>query len=81
MINDQRPRISPTFASNGEPDVPVILSLIKALAEYERMAGDVVADEALVRSSFFGSAGQAEHAEKSCSARSVCSVLIVVTRR
>jgi GNAT superfamily N-acetyltransferase len=43
-----------------EPDVPVILSLIKALAEYERMAGDVVADEALVRSSFFGSAPSAE---------------------
>jgi GNAT superfamily N-acetyltransferase len=43
-----------------ERDVPVLLSLIKALAEYERMAGDVVADEALVRSSFFGAAPSAE---------------------
>ena len=43
-----------------ERDVPVILSLIKALADYERMAGDVVADEALVHSSFFGSAPSAE---------------------
>jgi GNAT superfamily N-acetyltransferase len=43
-----------------ERDTPVILSLVKALAEYERMAGDVVADEALVRSSFFGSAPSAE---------------------
>ena len=44
----------------AERDVPLILSLIKALAEYERMAGDVVADEALVHSSFFGSAPSAE---------------------
>ena len=29
-----------------EADVPVILALIKALADYERMAGEVVADEA-----------------------------------
>ena len=43
-----------------ERDAPVILSLIKALAEYERMAGDVVADEALVHSSFFGSTPSAE---------------------
>ena len=43
-----------------ERDVPVILSLIKALAEYERMAGDVVATEAHVHSSFFGSAPSAE---------------------
>src|SRR5256885_9807273 len=43
-----------------ERDVPVILSLIKALAEYERMAGEVVADEALVHESLFGPAPSAE---------------------
>src|SRR5439155_14937713 len=43
-----------------ERDVPVLLSLIKALAEYERMAGDVIADEALVHESFFGTAPSAE---------------------
>jgi GNAT superfamily N-acetyltransferase len=43
-----------------ERDVPVLLSLIKALADYERMAAEVVADEALVRSSFFGAAPSAE---------------------
>jgi GNAT superfamily N-acetyltransferase len=43
-----------------ERDVPVILSLIKALAAYERMAGEVVADEALVHDSFFGPAPSAE---------------------
>ena len=43
-----------------ERDVPVILSLVKALAEYERMAGDVVADEALVHESLFGPAPSAE---------------------
>ena len=43
-----------------ERDVPVILSLIKALDEYERMAADVVADEALVHASFFGQAPSAE---------------------
>jgi GNAT superfamily N-acetyltransferase len=43
-----------------ERDVPVILSLIKGLAEYEHMAADVVADEALVHESLFGSAPSAE---------------------
>jgi GNAT superfamily N-acetyltransferase len=43
-----------------ERDVPVILSLIKALAEYERMAAEVVADEALVHASLFGPAPSAE---------------------
>jgi GNAT superfamily N-acetyltransferase len=43
-----------------ERDVPVVLSLIKALAEYERMARDVVADEALVHASLFGAAPSAE---------------------
>jgi len=43
-----------------ERDVPVILSLIKGLAEYEHMASDVVADEALVHKSLFGPAPSAE---------------------
>lgn len=43
-----------------EGDVPLILTLIKALAEYERMTGDVVADEAAVRSSLFGPTPSAE---------------------
>jgi GNAT superfamily N-acetyltransferase len=43
-----------------ERDVPVILALIKSLAEYERMAGHVVADEALVHASLFGPAPSAE---------------------
>jgi len=45
-----------------ERDVPVLLSLIKSLAEYERMAADVIANEALVHASFFGTAPSAEAA-------------------
>ena len=41
-------------------DVPVILSLIKALAEYERLAGEVVATEADIRESLFGATPHAE---------------------
>jgi GNAT superfamily N-acetyltransferase len=42
-----------------ETDVPVILALIKALAEYERMSADVVADESTLRASLFGSSPSA----------------------
>jgi len=38
----------------SEADVPVILALIKALADYERLTGDVMADEARIRESLFG---------------------------
>jgi len=41
-------------------DVPLILSLIKALAEYERLAQEVVATEADVRESLFGPRPHAE---------------------
>jgi len=41
-------------------DVPVILSLIKALAEYERLAHEVVATEAQLRESLFGTTPHAE---------------------
>jgi|SRR5687767_11566436 GNAT superfamily N-acetyltransferase len=37
-----------------EADVPLMLQLIKDLAEYERLADEVVATEAMVRESFFG---------------------------
>jgi GNAT superfamily N-acetyltransferase len=35
-------------------DTPVILGMIRELAEYERLAHEVVADEALLRRSLFG---------------------------
>jgi GNAT superfamily N-acetyltransferase len=43
-----------------EGDVPVILSLIKELAEYERLAHEVVADEEGLRASLFGERSPAE---------------------
>jgi GNAT superfamily N-acetyltransferase len=43
-----------------EADVPLILQLIKALAEYERLGHEVVATEATVRESFFGPAPHAQ---------------------
>ena len=41
-------------------DVPLILSLIKALAEYERLADQAVATEADLRESLFGAKPHAE---------------------
>ena len=41
-------------------DVPILLRLIKALAEYEKLAGDVVATEDRLRETFFGGTPQAE---------------------
>lgn len=38
-----------------EQDVALLLRLIKALADYERLSGEVVATEALLRESLFGS--------------------------
>ena len=43
-----------------EADVPLILQLIKALAEYERLGDEVVATEAMIRESFFGAAPHAQ---------------------
>ncbi len=43
-----------------ETDVPVILELIQALAEYERMSDDCVATEAKLRASLFGAHAGAE---------------------
>ena len=41
-------------------DVPLILRLIKALAEYERMADEVIATEAGLRETLFGARPSAE---------------------
>lgn len=49
-------RIEPATAR----DVPVILALIKGLADYERMTADCVADESAVRASLFGPKPSAE---------------------
>jgi GNAT superfamily N-acetyltransferase len=43
-----------------EKDVPVILALIKGLAEYERLSHEVVATEAGLRESLFGNRPGAE---------------------
>lgn len=43
-----------------EHDVPLILALIKGLAEYERMSADVFADEESLRASLFGKTPSAE---------------------
>lgn len=43
-----------------ERDVPVILRLINALAEYERLGGEVEATEAALRESLFGGRPSAE---------------------
>lgn len=42
-----------TFRSAERKDVPLILSFIRALAEYERMADQVVADEATLEEWLF----------------------------
>jgi GNAT superfamily N-acetyltransferase len=41
-------------------DVPLILAMIRELAEYERLSHEVVADEALLRQSLFGDRRVAE---------------------
>jgi GNAT superfamily N-acetyltransferase len=43
-----------TIAPATERDVPLLLSLIKSLAEYERLSDRVVATEADLRESLFG---------------------------
>jgi GNAT superfamily N-acetyltransferase len=43
-----------------EDDVPIILSLIRELAEYERLSHEVVATEGLLRESLFGERRDAE---------------------
>jgi GNAT superfamily N-acetyltransferase len=43
-----------------ERDVPIVLALIRALAEYERMSSEVVATEADLREALFGPKPAAE---------------------
>jgi GNAT superfamily N-acetyltransferase len=45
-----------------EQDVPLLLRLIKALADYERLSGEVVATEALIRDALLGRTPSAEAA-------------------
>ncbi len=49
-----------TIRPATEDDVPVILSLIKGLAEYEKLAHEVVATEELLRDTLFGARTVAE---------------------
>ena len=44
----------------AEADAPLVLALIRELAEYERLAGEVSATEADVREALFGPAPSAE---------------------
>ena len=43
-----------------EADIPLVLEFIRDIAEYERLLDHVVADEAILRESFFGSRAKAE---------------------
>ncbi len=58
MTNDTHQSIAITRAT--ERDVPLILQMIRDLAEYERMADEVVATEAALRESLFGERPDAE---------------------
>jgi GNAT superfamily N-acetyltransferase len=49
-----------TIRSATPADVPLVLALIRELAEYERLSHEVVADEATLRSSLFGAGANAE---------------------
>jgi len=50
----------PEIRSATEDDVPLILTLIKELAEYERLSHEVVATEEMLRDSLFGERRVAE---------------------
>lgn len=53
-----QPTLDIRFA--GEHDVPLILRFIRELAEYERLAHEVVATEELIRETLFGARRHAE---------------------
>ena len=44
----------------AEADIPLVLEFIRDIAEYERLSDQVVADEAILRESFFGPSAKAE---------------------
>ncbi len=54
------PKADVVLRTATETDVPVILALVQALAEYERMRDDCVATEARLRATLFGPAPKAE---------------------
>ena len=61
-VDPSQPADSPLIriAPAEEKDVPLILSFIRGIAEYERLSHEVVADEALLRESLFGEKPGAE---------------------
>lgn len=50
----------PTIRPATEADVPLILEMIRGLAEYEKLLDEVVADEATLRRHLFGETPRAE---------------------
>ena len=58
IISTKIPELKLRFAT--ETDVPMVLSFIKKLAEYEKLLHEVVADEATLRASLFGQRRVAE---------------------
>jgi len=60
-VRDQeKPMTSLRIVPASESDVPVILEMIRALAEYERLAHKVVANEDQLRKTLFGPQPAAE---------------------
>jgi len=49
-----------TLRAATREDVPLILEFIRALAEYEKLLDQVVADEAMIAANLFGERAQAE---------------------
>jgi len=58
LIETNNPEVSIRFASIE--DIPVILSLIKGIAEYEKLSHEVIATEEILRNSLFGNRRVAE---------------------
>jgi GNAT superfamily N-acetyltransferase len=58
LIKTNNPDVTFRFAK--EEDVPLILSLIKGIAEYEKLLHEVVATEEILRNSLFGKTRFAE---------------------
>ena len=60
MVPGEREAPSCRIRPAVEADVPLVLALIRELAEYERLAGEVSATEADIREALFGPAPGAE---------------------
>ena len=58
LIETNNPEVTIRFASIE--DIPVILSLIKGIAEYEKLSHEVIATEEILRNSLFGDRKVAE---------------------